>query len=222
MTDIFREIEEDLRRDRITRIWERHGSLIVALAAAIVLAVAGWRYWAHSRDMAAAAMGARFEQAIDLARAGKSAEAEKALEGIIADATSGYDTLARFRLAAETGKRDPRQGVAAFEAIAGDPSVSETLQGLARLRGAMLILDAADPQDAAKRLETLAAPTNPWRHTARELLGLATLKAGDYDAAGRWFDQIAVDAETPATLRQRSQLYLALVRAGPVTPAPTQ
>jgi len=54
-----------------------------------------------------------------------------------------------------------------------------------------------------------------WRHSARELLGLAALKAGDYEAAGRWFDQIASDREAPPALRQRVNIYLELVRSGP-------
>lgn len=222
MVDIFREIEEDLRRDRLARIWQRHGALLVALAVIVVAAVGGWRYWEYSRDQAAAAAGARFAAAIELAREGKGAEAEKALEAVVAEAPGGYDTLARFRLATEAGKTDPAKGAAAFAAIASDASVGETLQGLARLRAGMLLVDTADPKEIASRLEGLAAPTSPWRHTARELLGLAALKAGDYAAAGRWFDQIVVDAETPSSLRQRTQLYLALVRAGPVTPASTQ
>jgi hypothetical protein len=65
-------------------------------------------------------------------------------------------------------------------------------------------------------LERLASPTNPWRHSARELLGLSGLKAGDYDVAGRWFDQIAADRETPQALRQRLEIYTAVVAGGPV------
>jgi hypothetical protein len=62
----------------------------------------------------------------------------------------------------------------------------------------------------------MATPTNPWRHSARELLGLSGLKAGDLEFAGRWFDQIAADRETPAGLRQRLEVYTALVAGGPV------
>ena len=72
----------------------------------------------------------------------------------------------------------------------------------------------ARPLPAA--LERLATPTNVWRHSAREFLGLAALKRGDYDAAGRWFDQIAADRETPQTIRGRLEIYASLVAGGPV------
>jgi hypothetical protein len=77
--------------------------------------------------------------------------------------------------------------------------VPGTWQDLARLRAAYLRIDG-DPTAVRPGLERLAAPTNPWRHSARELLGLSGLKAGDYDVASRWFDQIAADRETPQGL----------------------
>ena len=48
------------------------------------------------------------------------------------------------------------------------------------------------------------------------MLGVSGLKAGDYEFAGRWFDQIAADRDTPPGLRGRLELYTALVAAGPV------
>ncbi len=42
MADIFKEIDEELRHDRMVRLWQRHGRLIIALAAAAVVAMAGF------------------------------------------------------------------------------------------------------------------------------------------------------------------------------------
>ena len=76
--------------------------------------------------------------------------------------------------------------------------------------------DDGDPQSWRPALERLAAPGNAWRHSAREMLGLAALKAGDYDAAGRWFDQIAADRDTPQGLRSRLEVWTSIVAAGPL------
>ena len=60
-----------------------------------------------------------------------------------------------------------------------------------------------------------------FRHTAREMLGLAALKRGDFEDAGKWFDQIVVDPAAPANLRQQVNAFLSLVRGGgKFTPAP--
>jgi hypothetical protein len=223
MTDIFREVEEDLRRARIEALWKRFGNYIVAAAVVLVLAVGGWRYWSHLEDERAAAMGARLEEAVKLAKDNKPDEAERTLQTIVADAPSGYRVLARLTLAGEVGKRDAAAGIAAFDAIASDASVDPTLRDLARLRAAMLVSErGGDVKEVASRAEPLTQPTNAWRHSAREFLGLSALKAGDFEGAGRWFDRIIVDPAAPPQLRQRTQGYLALVRAGPVTQTSTQ
>jgi hypothetical protein len=215
MNEFFREVDEEYRRDRVMQIWKRYNGVIIALAVALIAAVGGWRYWQHLERTRAEAAAAQFESALQLDREGKSEDAEKALAAMAGSAPDGYATLARFRLAAEIAQRSPEEGAKAFDALAGDARVNPVLQDLARLRGAMLRLDTPEAEAAQGALERLATPSNAWRHTARELLGLLGLKRADYDFASRWFDQIAADRETPAGLRSRLEIYAALAAAGP-------
>lgn len=215
--EFFREVQEDYRRDQMARIWKRYGTLIVAVAILLVAAVGGWRYWQYREVARAQEAGARFEEAIRLARDGKAEESEKILAELEKDAPRGYRLLSRFRLAAEAGKADPAAGAKAYDELAADASLDGVLRDLARLRAAMLRLDRPDAAGPARAsLQALAVPTNPWRHTARELLGLEALKAGDHEGAGRWFEQIAGDREAPPSLRQRLEIYAALAAGGPV------
>jgi hypothetical protein len=215
MGDFIREVDEEYRRDRIMEIWKRYSGVIVGVVILFVAAVGGWRYWQYSQQQRAEAAAARFEEAVRLAREGKSEDAEKALETLSREAPQGYQVLSLFRLAAELGKQNPDEGAKAYDALAGDGRVEPVMQDLARLRAAMLRMNSGDAA-AQPALEALATPTNVWRHTARELLGLLALKRGDYDAAGRWFDQIAADREAPQALRGRLELYSSLVAGGPV------
>lgn len=216
MSEFIREVDEEYRRDQIAQFWKRYNGVIVALAILFIAAVGGWRYWQHLERTRAEAAGARYEEALRLAREGKGEEAEKSLAALSTDASGGYRLLSRFRLAAERGKDNPDEGAKAYDALASDAGVNGLWQDLARLRAAMLRFDTADPAAIRPALERLASPTNPWRHTARELLGLSGLKAGDTDFASRWFDQIAADRETPQGLRSRLEIYTALVAGGPV------
>jgi hypothetical protein len=215
--EFIREVDEEYRRDQIAAIWKRYNGVIVGLAILVVAAVGGWRYWQHMQDTRSQAAAVRYQEALQLsAEPAKSDEAEKVLENLAKDAPEGYALLTRFRLAAELGVGDPEDGAKAFDALAADPGLEARWRDLARLRAAMLRLDTADPAAIRQALEPLAAPTNPWRHSTRELLGLSGLKSGDMDYAGRWFDQIAADRDTPAGLRQRLEIYTALVAGGPV------
>jgi hypothetical protein len=214
--EFIREVDEEYRRDQIARMWARYNGVIIAVAVLLVVAVAGWRYWQYTQDLQAQAAATRYQEALQLSADGKDDEAARTLEALARDAPGGYALLTRFRLAAELGRNNAEEGAKAFEALAADAGIDATWRELARLRAALLRLDTAPPDALRQTLEPLTGASSAWRHSARELLGLSALKAGDIEEAGRWFDQIAADRETPAALRQRLETYTALVAGGPV------
>jgi hypothetical protein len=219
MADIFREIDEDVRRDKAVEFWKKHNGALIGVALLAVAATGGWRAYDYWQSQRAEAAGARFEAAIETSRAGNADEAEKEFADIAKDSTAGYEKLARFREAAEQAKQSAADGVKTYDALAGDPSVAPVLRDLARLRAAMLVVDTASADELKGRLQPLLAAGNPWGANARELLGLSALKAGDFEAAGKAFDEIVTDRTAPPSLKQRADLLLGIVRAGPVKPA---
>jgi hypothetical protein len=220
MSDIFREVDEDVRRDRFEQLWKRYGNLAVGVMLLLVAAVAGWQVYKHFRTKEAERASAKFQTALEMSETGQGAEAESLLASVIKKGPSGYTLLARFREAAETGKRDKAAGAALYDALASEAGLGATLQGLAQLRAAILLADSLRAADLQKRLEPLAAAGSPWRNLAREWLGLSALKANDFEAAGRYFDEVITDPAASSGLRQRVEIYLGLVKAGPVPAKP--
>lgn len=213
MSDIFREVDEDVRRDRILEIWKKYQWLIIAAAAAVILATGGWRAYQYWQTRKAESASRHYERAIELSRAGDSAQAQAELDRLVTKGPFGYRTLSRMRLAAERGKANPAEGAKAFDELAQDASIGPVFQDVAKLRAAILLMDTADPKDIRSRLEPLAQPGSPFRHTARELLALNALKANDAEAAGNWLDQIVADPETPPDLHELALKLQGLVHA---------
>jgi hypothetical protein len=213
VSDIFSEVDEEVRRERLQKLWERWGAHIIALAVLIVLAIGGWRAWQWWETKRAAQAGAAFDAAISLAEAGKHQEAETALDKVAADSPAGYRTLARFREAAELALRDRPAAIKAYDALAADGSLGRTLQDLAAVRAGLLLVDSAPLSELQSRLEPLTGADRAFRHTARELLALAAWRAGEVAAARRWFDVIMTDAETPTGTRGRIEMLIALADA---------
>jgi hypothetical protein len=210
LSDIFQEVDEEVRRERLQQLWERHGNLIVALALLIVLGVGGWRGYDWWENRKAAESGAAFEAAVALAESGKQDEAQAAFSKLAKEGSSGYRVLARFREAAELAKTDPAAAVKAYDSLAAESALGRSLQDLATIRAGLILVDTATPTELATRLEPLTATDRPFRHTARELLALGAWRAGDAAAAKRWFDLIATDIETPAGTRQRIEVLMTL------------
>ena len=210
VSDIFREVDEEVRREQLKKLWDRYGNYVVAAAILLVAAVAAWRAYMWWEAKKAAETGAAFEAAATLAEAGKRGEAEAAFAKIAADGTAGYRHLARMREAAEFAQSDAKAAIAAYDQIAADRAVGPVLQDLAALRAAALLIDTGALEEAQRRLEPLAANDRTFRHTAREFLVLAAWRAGDTAAAKRWFDLITTDAQTPAATRSRVEMLMAL------------
>src|ERR1700689_4297580 len=120
MSDIFREVDEDVRRDKAAEFWKKNQNYILGAAAVIVLATAGWRYYDYQRLQAAQAAGAQFEQALELDHTGKDAEAAAALAKIAAQAPGGYRIVARLASASLLAKTAPAKAIAAYDALAED------------------------------------------------------------------------------------------------------
>ncbi len=74
-TQFIREIEEELRRDRLVKLWERYGHYAVGAAVLIVALTAGWRGWDWYQTREGIKAGSRFEAALGLAESGKQADA---------------------------------------------------------------------------------------------------------------------------------------------------
>lgn len=212
MADIFDEVEEDLRRARFEQFWKKYWPAVVAVAAVIVIGIGGWRFYEWRQDQQSAAAGGRFEAALRLSRT-NGAEAEAQFAAIAADAPSGYRILARLRQATEIGSRDKAAGAKAFDAVAADPAVGGLFQDIARIRAGYLLVDSAPPAEIASRVEPLTGAGLPFRHSARELMALAAMRAGDKAGAEKWVQAIQADPETPQGLRGRAEL-IATVMAG--------
>jgi len=214
VSDIFQEVDEEVRREQLQKLWERYQNHIFAGLLLILAAVGGWRGYEWWETKRAAETGSAFEAAQTLDQEGKPAEAESAYAKVAADGTASYRDLARVRQAAELAQRDPKLGIAAYQRIADDSSVGSAWRDVAGLRAGSLQIDAGSYNEARSRLEPLASEGRPYRHTARELLALAAWRAGDAAGAKRWFDLIITDIQTPPATRSRVEMLIALVAAG--------
>lgn len=210
MSDIFQEVDEEVRREQLKKLWERYGNLLVAAMIVVLVAVAGWRGYEWWQNRKSAEIGAKFDTAAVLFDQDKAAEAATAFDELAKSATPGYRMLAQLRAAEALAKSDPKSAVATYDAVANDSSVDRGLRDLAAIRAAMLLVDDAPYGDIAARLEPLAGPTKAFRHSARELLALSAWRNKDGAAAQRWFDIVTADAETPPSVRARIDILMAL------------
>ncbi len=211
MSELFDEVDEEVRREQLKKLWDKYSLYIIAAALLIIAGVGGWRAYQYYEAKKAAEAGMAFDKAVELSEANKHAEAEAAFNTLAANAPSGYRTLARFRAAGVLAAQDPQAAAKLYDEIAADRSVGAEFQELAQIRAAGVLLDSTPYANLLQRLEPLTAPKATFRHSAREMLALSAWRNGDMAAARKWLDLIAEDGETPPGLRSRAEALQALL-----------
>jgi hypothetical protein len=211
MSDIFHEVDEDVRRDKAAELWRRYQTPILILAVLIVAATGAWSYYQTNRQKAAEAANARFEAAVALANDGKAQEAAAAFDALAKDGPKGYATLARIR-AAEL-REDKTRALDELNAIAEDKNVDKLNQEVALLRAALIILESGDREKMVRALGPMMTPAGAFRFSAQEWNGLDALANDDFDEAERVFNILLSDRDAPQSMRQRASAYQGLLHA---------
>ena len=220
MSDIFQEVDEEVRRDKAAEFWKKYQNLILAGAALVVLASGGFRYWQYERERAQQVAGDQFQQALAALEGGKLDEAKAGLDKIAAQAPSGYRALAQMTAAGAEASKDPQGAIGAFDAISGDAAIDPLLRDAARLRAAFLRVDiAGEEQKGAAALTSLSADNGPYRRLARVALGALALERKDYDDAAKQFDLVLGDPEVSPDERQAASRWLGLIASNRSTAA---
>ena len=212
MSDIFQEVDEEVRRDKAAEFWKKYQNLILAGAALVVLASGGFRYWQYERERAQQAAGDEYQQALAALEGGKLDEAKAGLDKIAAQAPSGYRALAQMTAAGAEASKDPQGAIGAFDAISGDAAIDPLLRDAARLRAALLRVDiAGEEQKGAAALTSLSTDNGPYRRLARLALGALALERKDSDDAAKQFDLVLGDPEVSPDERQAASRWLGLI-----------
>ena len=213
MADIFKEVDEDLRRDKLDKLWKKHGLQFIGMAVAVVLAVAGVQGWqAYDLDQRGK-LSDRYGAALELAQGGDTSAGLDAMIDMSEASDSGYAGLAAFeeaRLRVESG--DTAGAIALWDRIAGETGLGPGFKEAATLFSVLHQIDNGNPSALRSRLEPLSADSQPFRSTARELLAVIALGDGDTASARAFYTQISDDREAPAGLRRRAAQMLAALK----------
>lgn len=210
MSDIFREVEEDVRRDRLEKIWKRYGYALIAAAVLVLAGVGGWVFWQQQQAAANARLGDSFAAAQRISDPGKAATA---FAEIARTGKGSYALLAKLSQAnALNAAGQPGTAVTLYKEVAA--AADDEIGAVARLRAAW-IMAATVPR---KELEDLLAPLNTdqsaWQPLAREVLAFADYRGARVRQATDAYRALSEDAKAPEGLRVRARAMVTFLDNG--------
>lgn len=201
----LREVDEELRKERVDRFVRRYGWAIIAGVILLLGAIGGFIWWQNRQEAQAAAQGEQLLEALDSLESGSRNAATPKIEQLAASDIEGYRVAAQFsRANAQIAAGNEAAAIVTLRAIAGDEEIDEPYRHAALVRQTTLEFDRLQPQQVIQRLRPLARPGQPWFGTAGEMIGVAHLKMRRPDLAGPLFAQIGRDENVPPSIRTRA------------------
>jgi hypothetical protein len=211
--EIFREVDEDYRRERMIAFWRRYGTIVLAVTIVAMLASAGVNYYLAREQTRKAAETEEFEALLSGIKPGEESQSILALSNFAARANPAQATLALFTEAALRARMGNLTAAAQdYHQIADGTQASDELRDLAVVRLGYLNADMPTAEPLIPRLEAIAAKNSPWRFSAREAIALLKAKAGDRDGAAKLMSDLARDAGAPPDLAGRARALADLYR----------
>jgi len=206
----IREVDEELQRDRMARLWKRYGPLAIGIALVVIAATAGKVGWDAWQARQLAQQGAAFAAA-EAARAGAEPSIAVSHYADLAETAGGnIGALAQLRQAeALLAAGDTATALTLLDEVAGNGQIDPVLRDFAAVSIALQRLDDADVGAALEALERRNAATGTFAYSARELTAMAALEAGDEATAISTLQALRADSGTPDGVRQRAEALLA-------------
>lgn len=217
MTDLFEEVEEQLRSERYRALFRRALPWVLALAAAaLVAALAVWG-WQQYRQQISDKASETYNAALEAASQGQGDRAVRLWGEVAKSQSRAYKSLALMQLGglkmASGSPADTKAAVALFDQAA-DAAPDDLLGDAARLKSALAILDTAPFSELEGRLAPLMKDGHPYRVQAREALAFAKLMKGDTAGARTDFVVIGATLDAPDSARQRANAAVNLIDSG--------
>ena len=204
------EVDEEVRHDRMMRRWKRYGRFVILAIALIVISVGAREFW---RSMHTDTLRGDGDSLYGWLGKGPISAADARLLLDFSETASNGAGLVATLHGASTLRRVGKmsESTQLYDRIATERA--ETPVGKsAKILAALNLIDETTPQDITTRLQGLAVPDQPWRHLAREVIGLSWLRAANYEEARKIFQELVDDTTAPPSVRERALRTIAILK----------
>jgi hypothetical protein len=212
LSDIFREVDEEVRKDKAQAFAKKHGPWIGGLVVGGLVALGGWQLWQQWQAQERLELAERYRTAMAEAAGGDAVAGLDQLEALASDSEESYGLLAAFqaaRLRAEAGDLDG--ALATWDRLAQDDGLPRAWREAARLLAVQHAIGNRPRGEVDERLAPLLEQDAVYRPAALELAALNALAAEDVEGAREYLQTLSQLSDAPPQLRERAAQLLAAI-----------
>lgn len=210
-TSFFREVDEDVRREKLEQFWRKYGRVLIGGALLLVVVTAVMTYMQGERNQKFEQATTQVAEVLQSLKPDNLSEVQSKLAGLAPTLPEGQTVIARLYTAGLASEGSDRtKALEQLADLAKDERVAPLYRDLARVVAIQLRLDSDDPAGLKTELEPLMGAGQPWRFSAREAAAMLAIKTGDRQGAHDLFEQLKNDADCPTSIRDRATKFAAI------------
>ena len=208
MADIFEEVEEGLRQDRLTKLWKRYGVFAYIGAALLIGGVALNEYLKVRSAETVEQNATRLEAALSDVDARNYESAATRLSELVEEDIPPSDVAAHYLAGVRlNGNGDAATAAEVLERAAGE--LDGPTQKLAMIKAAYLRADTSSRAELETFLAPLRESQDAFGALASELIAAKALQEGDIEFARREFNFLRFAQNVPRGVATRAEQALA-------------
>ena len=206
MSDILRQVDEDLRKDRLLKIWRSYRIHIVGSILIILFFLSGYQYYLSSTQSKNETIAEQYINSINSMDINDSIEQLLELNETKNPFIKGLAKLKRAELYFVTEKKE--KAIELLESISADESLNQIIRDLALYKYLMIQLDALDKEIYFKIIDSQDLNESKFKYLFKELKALKYLIEGDRINSIEIFESIISDESSPIDLKTRSEKFI--------------
>lgn len=218
--DLFKEIDADLRVEKLQNLTRRYAKIVGGVLVVILLGIGGWqvqKWQSYKKLEQASASYLRVVQQIDPVF-GKTIDqkttdtAISQLDQLSKQAPQSIRILTQLQEAALLAKEGKvKEASQIWEAIRVDEKATLDFRSLASLLWIQHHLDEGDPAKLYERIKEFSGQQTPWTALLRECEALLDLRTGKLVEARQIFGQLSIDMNASPNMRKRAGMILQVI-----------
>lgn len=219
--DLLKEIDADLRVEKIKNTARRYVVFIVVLVVVALAALGIWQFksWQHHKavEQASSSYFSTMQPIIAMISGQTISDASKntviaQLKTLSGNSPQAVRALAQLEQAGLLAGQDKeKEASVIWETLRGDQTAPEAFRSLAGVLWIQHHLDTAAPADLRNRISELLGQQTPWYGLLKESEALLDLRTGKLIEARQIFGQLSIDPNTPPGVSQRAGMMLQII-----------
>lgn len=208
----IREIDEELKNEKLKKIWDKYGLFIIIFIIAAISAAVSFETFKSWNEKRSQEFSDTYAYALNLQNQGRYAEAMEVLDKLQKSKKAVYSDIAQIQMANIMMEQNKvEEAIAVLENVVKDKDFNPQMKEIAVIKLASYKLDYAPSDEIQEMLAPLVSENGVWTNIAKEMLAMLAVRDGDLDRAKTLYQEISVAANTPESLKARAQDMLNVI-----------